>query len=462
MSTTKSKTNLHIVAYPYPTAGHIIPLLDFTHLLLTRGLNVTVLVTPNNVHLLEPYLSTHPSSLKHLVLPAPDITPHTRLIADVRALRDLHYPILLQWFQSQPSPPLAIISDFFLGWTHNLACELKVPRLCFSPSGAFGMSVAFSMSRNLPKNNDPGEDINFLISLPEVPNSPTYPWWQVPPHYRNDLEADPDLEFYRNSMLANFESWGIVFNSFASLERVYFDHLKREVGHNRVWAVGPVLPLEGDLIGSASRGGASSVPCHELMTWLDARLDNSVVYVCFGSRVGLTSKQLNVLATALECSGVHFILCARMSDDQGSILDGFRDRVGNRGLVIKEWAPQVAILRHRAVGSFLTHCGWNSVLEGLISGVMMLTWPMGAEQFTNALLLVDQLGVAIRAGEGTENIPDSNELARLLVVSLDKIKPQNVRAKELSDAALSAVKGGSSDKDLDELIKQLADIKKLE
>ncbi|KAK7826135.1 udp-glycosyltransferase 89b2, partial [Quercus suber] len=347
---------------------HIIPLLDLTHLLLTRGLNVTVLVTPSNVHLLEPYLSTHPSSLKHLVLPAlvPDITPtppHKRLLAIMRALRDLHYPFLLQWFQSHPSPPVAIISDFFLGWTHHLACELKVPRLCFSPSGAFGMSVAFSMCRDPPKNNDPGEDINFQISLPMVPNSPTYPWWQIPPYYRNDLEADPDWEFHRNSMLANFESWGIVFNSFASLESVYFDHLKREVGHNRVWAVGPVLPLEGDVIGSATRGGASSVPCHKLMMWLDARLDNSVVYVCFGSRAVLTSKQLNVLATALECSGVHFILCARVPDDQ---------------------------------------------------------------------------------------------------VSLDKIKPQNVRAKELSDAALSAVKGGSSDKDLDELIKQLADIKKLE
>nr|XP_023892536.1 UDP-glycosyltransferase 89B2-like [Quercus suber]POE60685.1 udp-glycosyltransferase 89b1 [Quercus suber] len=461
MSTTKSKTNLHIVAYPYPTAGHIIPLLDLTHLLLTRGLNVTVLVTPNNVHLLEPYLSTHPSSLKHLVLPAPDITPHTRLVADVRGLRDLHYPILLQWFQSQPSPPVAIISDFFLGWTQHLACELKLPRLCFSPSGAFAMSVAFSMCRDPPKNNDPGEDINFLISLPKVPNSPTYPWWQIPPHYRNEFEADPDWEFYRNSMLANFESWAIVFNSFASLESVYFDHLKREVGHNRVWAVGPVLPLEGDLIGSATRGGASSMPCHKLMTWLDAQLDNSVVYVCFGSCAVLTSKQLNVLATTLECSGVHFILCARVLDDQGSILDGFKDRVGDKGLVIKGWAPQVAILRHRAVGSFLTHYGWNSVLEGLISGVVMLTWPMGADQFTNALLLVNQLSVAIRAGEGTENIPNSNELARLLVVSLDKIKPQNVRAKELSDAALSAVKGGSSDKDLDELIKQLADIKKL-
>nr|POE60687.1 udp-glycosyltransferase 89b1 [Quercus suber] len=214
------------------------------------------------------------------------------------------------------------------------------------------------MSRDPPKNNDPGEDINFLISLPKVPNSPTYPWWQIPPHHRNDLEADPDWEFHRNSKLANFESWGIVFNSFASLESVYFDHLKREVGHNRVWAVGPVLPLEGDLIGSATRGGASSVPCHELMTWLDVRLDNSVVYVCFGSRDVLTSKQLKVLASALECSGVHFILYARVPDDQDSILDGFRDRVHRKHVEYlnkkSEMYNELAIVigKDTAMGSF--------------------------------------------------------------------------------------------------------------
>jgi hypothetical protein len=466
MSTTRSTTTdvVHIVAYPFPSAGHIIPLLDLTHHLLTRGVNVTVLVTPSNVHLLQPYLSAHPSSLKHFVLPAPEIIlppppPQKRLSLVIRSLRDLHYPILLKWFKSQPNPPVAIISDFFLGWTHHLASELAVPHVVFSPSGAFGMSVAFSMCRDPPKNDDP-EDIDFKVSLPKIPNSPIYPWWQIAAHYKIGKEDDTDLEFYRNTMLANLASWGFVFNSFAELERVYLDHMKKELGNDRVWAVGPVLPPEDDLVGAATRGGASSMPCHQLMTWLDSRQDNSIVYVCFGSRAVLTSKQLEVLRAALECSGVHFILCARGPEGEDDQEQGFEDRVEGRGLVIKGWAPQVAILNHRAVGAFLTHCGWNSVLEGLVAGVVMLTWPMGAEQFTNASLLVEQLGVGIRAGEGTQNIPDSKELAQLLVSSIDGTRPQSVRAKELSDAALGAVKGGSSDKDLDDLVKQFGDIKK--
>ncbi|KAF5933871.1 hypothetical protein HYC85_030042 [Camellia sinensis] len=37
-------------------------------------------------------------------------------------------------------------------------------------------------------------------------------------------------------MLANSDSWGVVFNSFTELERVYIDHIKMEMGHHRVWA----------------------------------------------------------------------------------------------------------------------------------------------------------------------------------------------------------------------------------
>ncbi|XP_059438082.1 UDP-glycosyltransferase 89B2-like [Corylus avellana] len=461
-----STAGVHIVAYPYPTASHIIPLLDLTQRLLTRGLTVTVLVTPNNLSLLDPYLSSHPSSLNHLVLPAPDTSssitppPLKRHIANMRALRDLHYPILLQWFQSHSSPTVAILSDFFLGWTHHLACELGVPRIVFSPAGAFGMSVVFSLIRDLPKNDDPDIDVNFLVSLPRIPNSPVYPWWQVPRLYRNSKEGDPDWDFYRNNMLANTGSWGFVFNSFTELERVYFEHLKRELGNDRVWAVGPVLPPEeGDLEEQTNRGGASSVPCYEVMTWLDSHPANSVVYVCFGSRIVLTSKQMDVLTAALELSGVSFILCDG-HDDHGVIPDGFEDRVDGRGLVIKGWAPQVTILRHRAVGAFLTHCGWNSVLEGIAAGVVILTWPMDTDQFTNSTLLVDQLGVGILVGEGDQNIPESTELARLLRISIVGGRPERVQAKKLSNAALAAINGGSSDQDLDEIVKLLADYKK--
>ncbi|KAM3751177.1 hypothetical protein ACB098_04G089100 [Castanea mollissima] len=457
MSTTTA-TGAHILAYTYPASGHIIPLLDLTHQLLRRGLTVTVVVIPTDLPLLQPLLSLHPSSLHSLVLPAPEPpTPSwkSRMAKD-QAMRDLHYPLLLNWFHSHLSPPIAIISDFFLGWTHHLAKQLGLPRVVFSPSGAFGLSVLFSLWRDLPKNEDP-EDMDFQVLLPKIPNSPVYPWRQLPNQYKNCTEGDPDWEFNKNNMLDNFASWGLVVNSFTELERVYLEHLRTELGHDRVWSVGPLLPLEDDVVGSSSRGGSSSIPCEQVLAWLNSRNDNSVVYVCFGSRTTLSTKQMDVLVSALEQSGVEFILCVRGLDERhvGVIPDGFEDRVEGRGLVIKGWAPQVAILKHRAVGAFLTHCGWNSVLEGITAGVVMLTWPMASDQFTNAKLLVDQLGVGIRAGEDIENIPEPSKLAHLLVESVSATRLERVRVKELSDAALGSIKGGSSNKDLDEFLERL-------
>nr|POE82653.1 udp-glycosyltransferase 89c1 [Quercus suber] len=81
---------------------------------------------------------------------------------------------------------------------------------------------------------------------------------------------------------------------------------------------------------------------------------------------------------------------------------------------------------------------------------------MGAEQFANAKLLVDEQGVGIRAGESVENIPESSELSRLLVESVSATIPERVRVKGLSDASLGAIKGGSSDKDLDEFVERLS------
>jgi len=44
------------------------------------------------------------------------------------------------------------------------------------------------------------------------------------------------------------------------------------------------------------------------------------------------------------------------------------------------WAPQVEVLAHKAIGGFVSHCGWNSILESVWFGVPILTWPIYAEQ----------------------------------------------------------------------------------
>ncbi|XP_058205486.1 UDP-glycosyltransferase 89B2-like [Rhododendron vialii] len=460
----------HILVFPYPAPGHMMPLLGLAQQLSIRGLTITVLVTPKNLPILRPLLSAHPS-ITPLVLPFPahlslpsgaenvkDLPP-AAFPAIMHAMRQLHTPIL-QWFQAHPSPPVAIVSDMFLWWTHLLAGELGIPRLMFSPSGVMAMSIIYSLRRYLPEREDPN-DPNSLITLSRIPNSQNYPWWQLMFLYSTSyVEGDPISDFMRDGVLANMASWGLVFNSFNKLERVYLEHVMAEAGHDRVWAVGPLLPTEID-----SPSGPTNGPDGNIISWLDICGDRTVVYVCFGSQAVLGNNQMERIAAGLEKSGTKFLWCIKESPqgsaeggDFGVIPSGFEDRTAGRGLVVREWAPQVTILRHRAVGAFLTHCGWNSVLEGLVAGVPMLAWPMEGEQFLNATLLVDELKVATRICEGAQTVPDSNELAQVVAESVhNKLGSENIRSRELREAALDAVgEGGSSNMDLDRLVVHLS------
>ncbi|KAK9080377.1 hypothetical protein SSX86_000135 [Deinandra increscens subsp. villosa] len=451
----------HLLLYSFPGSGHIIPLLDLTHLLLRRGLTVTVMITAADTALLRPLISSHPSSLHTLLYSEPQITPspHHPLISKVISTQKL-FDLIAQWFHSHPSPPVAIVSDFLLGWTAQLASHLGIRRVVFSPSGAFSSSVIHTLWRDITEINAGNRegDERFLIRLRDVPGSPEFPWWQVPQVLRDYRDGNEDLESFRNGMLGNMTSWGIVYNTFEKLEGVYLDYMKRLVGHDRVWAVGPLLPEEDSPIGVSGRGGSSAVPLDHLFTWLDKQRDESVAYICFGSQVVLNENQMSALTSALERSKVCFILCVKASGPS-SIPSGFGDRVANRGFVVEGWVPQLAVLRHRAVGSFVTHCGWNSILEGIASGVMFLTWPMIADQFANAALLVDQLDIGKRVCEGgPEIVPDSVKLARLLDESLSGDRPERVKIKELNHTATKSVKKGTSTRDLDTFVKLLSEI----
>ncbi|KAK9165795.1 hypothetical protein Scep_000986 [Stephania cephalantha] len=107
----------------------------------------------------------------------------------------------------------------------------------------------------------------------------------------------------------------------------------------------------------------------------------------------------------LEASRVPFIWVVRttLSSEVDTNADdflpnGFRERNEGKGLVIIDWAPQVLILDHEAVGGFLTHCGWNSVMESVCAGVPMITWPLYAEQFYNEKFVNEVLRIGVRVG----------------------------------------------------------------
>ncbi|CAM8967265.1 unnamed protein product [Rhodiola kirilowii] len=149
-----------------------------------------------------------------------------------------------------------------------------------------------------------------------------------------------------------------------------------------------------------------------------------------------------------------------MEEGFGSVPQGFEERVGNRGKVVRGWVSQEAVLNHRAVAYFLSHCGWNSVLEAVVGGVGLVAWPMEADQFVNAKILVEEMGVAVRVCEGADTVPDPNTLARTIAEALSGDQSLLSRAKDLSEKAHKAAgTGGSSAADLDRLVEDLKQLK---
>jgi hypothetical protein len=207
---------------------------------------------------------------------------------------------------------------------------------------------------------------------------------------------------------------------------------------------------------SAGDGGKE----HECLRWLDAQPDDSVVFLCFGSMGTFPKKQLQEMATGLEKSGKRFLWVVRTPpsaehkfgdplpepDLDALFPDGFLERTKNRGLVAKSWAPQVDVLRHRAIGTFVTHCGWNSTLEGITAGLPLLCWPLYAEQKMNKVFIVEEmkLGVEMRGYNEERVKADEVETKIRWVLESDGGQALRERVAAAKDSAAEALTDGGS------------------
>ncbi|KAL5205483.1 hypothetical protein ABZP36_033692 [Zizania latifolia] len=140
--------------------------------------------------------------------------------------------------------------------------------------------------------------------------------------------------------------------------------------------IGPYFLLPGT--------SAAADDTHGCLAWLDGRPACSVAYVCFGTVASLPPDELRELASGLEATGAPFLWSLR-EDSWPLLPPGFMDRAkaNNSGLLVP-WAPQAAVLRHPAVGAFVTHSGWGAVLEGMSGGVPMVCRPFFGDQLMNA------------------------------------------------------------------------------
>ncbi|XP_066375829.1 anthocyanidin 3-O-glucoside 5-O-glucosyltransferase 1-like [Miscanthus floridulus] len=114
------------------------------------------------------------------------------------------------------------------------------------------------------------------------------------------------------------------------------------------------------------------------------------------------------------------------------------------GMVV-EWCDQAHVLSHPAVGCFVTHCGWNSVLESVASGVPMVGVPKVSEQSTNARLVEREWRVGVRAQVDGGGVLRAAELRRCVEdVMGDETEVRRMAAEWNRVVAEAMGKGGSS------------------
>ncbi|KAF8094078.1 hypothetical protein N665_0370s0013 [Sinapis alba] len=252
---------------------------------------------------------------------------------------------------------------------------------------------------------------------------------------------------------------GILVNSVAEIEPQALKFFSDGNGTPPLYAVGPILDLKTDS-GDEKR--------REILRWLDEQPPRSVLFLCFGSMGGFSEEQAREMAVAIERSGHRFLWSLRRAAPAEKIMtgsppgeftnldevlpEGFLDRTDKIGKIIT-WAPQVAVLGHPAVGGFVTHCGWNSILESLWFGVPMAAWPIYAEQQFNAFRMVEEVGVAAEIRKdyrrdnllGESEMVTAEEVERGINCVMERDSEMRKRVKEMSEMFhIALMDGGSS------------------
>ncbi|XP_074278874.1 scopoletin glucosyltransferase-like [Silene latifolia] len=473
---------LHVVLFPFQAHGHMIPALDIARLFAARNVKSTIITTPVNASTFTKAIETGRRvgnsyiDLEIFKFPAkeaglPEGCENAEIAIKQEGLNQRFF-LAVELLQEQLEQyldrvrPDCLVADMFFPWATASSAKFNIPRLVFHGFSYFSICAQELIRAYEPFQNVSSDDETF--SLPLIPHEIKLTRSQLSPELMGDKDHPmrKKMEMIKKSEL---ESYGVIVNSFYELEPDYAEFCRKELGR-KTWHVGPVSLCNRSIQEKAERGKEVSINESECLTWLDSKKPASVVYICFGSLVQFIAPQLHEIAVALESSGKNFIWVVRNGNNNGKndeewLPSGFEQRTEGRGLIIRGWAPQVLILEHEAIGAFVTHCGWNSILEGISAGVPMVTWPIFAEQFYNEKLVTDILKIGVSVGvKKWSRMPSVEDVIRREVIETvlremtegDVVEEMRQRAKQLKDKAWNAVaEGGSSYSDLSALINEL-------
>lgn len=459
----------HFVLVPLMAQGHMIPMVDIARLLADRGAHISFITTPVNATRVKPVIENSKSKNQNqsidiieLNFPCeefglPKGCENVDLITSVEhykpffkaanALNDQ----LKAYIQYAKPRATCILSDYCNSFTAEVGQSLDVPRIIFHGPSCMFIHGVYSIRKHGLYD---GKGENDVIVVPDLPKKIEVTKAQAPGWF----SGDDWEEIRKKAAEAEASAVGIVMNTFYELEAEIIDRYEMSIG-KRVWPIGPLCLYDKDVDSKANRGKKSYVDRVRVLNWLDSKEPKSVLYVSFGSLVRMKTPQLIEIGVGLENSNIPFIWvikeAERTEEFDKWMSEGFEERTKERGLVITGWAPQVVILPHCGIGGFMTHCGWNSMLEAISAGIPMLTWPHFADQFLNEKLIVEviETGVAVGVQKPYYNYAEDEEPVKGEVIEkavlrlMDKGKEgddRRMRAMEYGEKARKAMEGGGS------------------
>ncbi|KAL5556949.1 hypothetical protein UlMin_039185 [Ulmus minor] len=457
-------TQLRVFFLPFLAPGHMIPMVDAARLFARHGVDVTIVTTRTTASYFKKSIDDDKNSgnqirIHTLQIPSAEVGIKDGVETFLATFLLLRKPMEQLLYETRPD---CIVSDMFYPWSVDVAEKLGIPRLVFHGSSYFGHCAEIRL-------------IDYELPDSDVVLVPNFPYKiEILKSQLADWLLSPSMLTYlmKETRISEEKSYGILMNTFQELESSCEEFCRTSL-KKKTWSVGPISSwVNRDIAEKVQRfnidGEGETL---EIMNWLDSKERNSVLYVNFGSLNMFGAAQLTEIAYGLEASGHSFIWVVRKEEEDEVFPVGFEERMkeSKRGFLVKNWAPQMAILDHQATGGMVTHCGWNSVLEGVAAGLPMITWPLFGEQFLNEKFVTEVLGIGVgvgvkeykwcSSGEERKEIVKKEKIEKVVALLMgggeEGLEMKKKVIKLAEEAKKSVGSGGSSQENLKALLNEL-------
>ncbi|WOH07911.1 hypothetical protein DCAR_0727346 [Daucus carota subsp. sativus] len=470
-----AEKQVHVVCVASPTQSHIKAMLKMAKLLYSKGIFITFVNTEfNHRRFLKQGLLDSLDGLpgfRFETIPDglppsdPDATQDIAAICQSIIENRMLLPLqnLLAKLNAGGHKVTSILSDGFMPFTADAARSIGVPIVLLWTISACAF-MGFYQFRNLvEKGLIPLKDDSYLTNgcldtvIDWIPGMPNICLRDLPSYVRSTDPNDTILNYIIKATERASNSTGNVFHTFDDLEPELLSVISSMFPN--VFTIGPQQLLLNQIpFEKAEQLNALGYSLWEeeqtCLQWLDSKEPDSVIYVNFGSIAVMSREQLVEFGRGLSNSNHHFLWIIRpdliVGESETTLGLEFMETIKDRGF-IASWCPQEEVVNHVSVGGFLTHGGWNSILESLSSGVPMLCVPFFGDQPTNCRYICTKWECAMEI-HSNANRDEVEKLVRLLmnVQQGKKMKRKAMEWKKMAEKACGPQ--GSSSLNLDKLV----------